>query len=194
MLPELPQLEQRHWDLIGLGTVGFALFFATVFYLGWDGGRVGEAVANGFLLLFGSVGYLVPIALFAAGALMVLKPMLPSVRPFRSGAICLFCALTLGLAAGSFGMGPDRPDDSFLTDADQLRSHGGLLGQALFWTSRTLFQTAGAHLLFLFLLLAGVLLLTGASIAGVLRATRESVTMTTQRVRRSTSVRPPQMP
>jgi S-DNA-T family DNA segregation ATPase FtsK/SpoIIIE len=187
MLPQLPHLEQRHWDLIGLGTVGFALFFATVFYLGWDGGRVGEALANGFLLVFGGVGYLVPIALFAAGALMVLRPMLPSVRPFRSGAICLFCALTLGLAAGSLGMGPERPGEDFLTDTDRLRSHGGLLGEALFWTSRTLFQTAGAHLLFFFLMLAGVLLLTGASIAGVLQATRESVTMTTQRVRRSTS-------
>jgi DNA segregation ATPase FtsK/SpoIIIE, S-DNA-T family len=187
MLPELPRLEQRHWDLIGLGTVGFALFFATVFYLGWNGGRVGEAMAKGFLTLFGGVGYLVPVALFAAGALMVLRPMLPSVRPFRSGAICLFCALTLGLAAGSLGMGPDRPDDGFMTDAGQLRRHGGLLGEALFWASRTLFQTAGAHLLFAFLLLAGVLLLTGASIAGVLQATRESVTMTTRRVRRSTS-------
>jgi S-DNA-T family DNA segregation ATPase FtsK/SpoIIIE len=187
VLPSLPALEQRHWDLIGLGLVGFAAFFATVFYLGWDGGEVGEAMADGILFMFGGVGYLVPIALFAAGALMVLRPMLPTVRPFRSGAICLFCALTLGLAAESLGLGPERPGDEFITQADELRRHGGLLGEALFWTARTLFQTAGAHLLFLFLLLAGILLLTGASVAGLLQATREGVTMTTQRVRRSTS-------
>jgi S-DNA-T family DNA segregation ATPase FtsK/SpoIIIE len=186
-LPALPVLEQRHWDLIGLGLVGFAAFFATVFYLGWDGGRVGEAMADGILLLFGGVGYLTPIALFAAGALMVVRPMLPTVRPFRSGGACLFAALTLGLAAGTFGMGPDRPGHGFITQADELRRHGGLVGEALFWTARTLFQEAGAHLLFVFLLLAGLLLLTGASVAGLLQATREGVTMTTQRVRRSTS-------
>jgi S-DNA-T family DNA segregation ATPase FtsK/SpoIIIE len=187
VLPSLPQLEQRHWDLIGLGLVGFAAFFASVFYLGWDGGRVGEAMARGILVLFGGVGYLAPIALFAAGALMVLQPMLPTVKPFRSGAICVFLALMLGLAAGSFGLGPDRSGDGFITHADELRRHGGLFGEILFWTARTLFQTWGAHLLFLFVLLAGVLLLTGASIAGLLQATREGVTMTTQRVRRSTT-------
>ena len=55
---ELPQLEQRHWDLIGLGLVAFAAFFACVFYLGWAGGEVGEAMADGILFLFGGVGYL----------------------------------------------------------------------------------------------------------------------------------------
>src|SRR5215211_7801640 len=40
--------------------------------------------------------------------------------------------------------------------------------------------------MFVFLLLAGVLLLTGASIAGVLKATRDGMATTTQRLRRST--------
>ena len=36
--------------------------------------------------------------------------MLPSVRPFKAGAACLVGALTLGLAAGSLGLGPgDAP-------------------------------------------------------------------------------------
>ena len=187
LLPRLPVLEQRHWDLIGLALVAFALFFATVFYLGWDGGQVGEAMADGILFLFGGVGYAAPIALFAAGALMVVRPLLPTVRPFRSGALCLLFALTLGLAAGSLGMGPDRLGSGFITDAEELRRHGGLMGEALFWTTRTLFQETGTHLLFLFLLTAGVLLLTGGSIAGILRTTREGVASTTQRVRRSTS-------
>ena len=64
----LPRLEQRQWDLIGLGLVAFAAFFACVFYLGWAGGEVGEAMADGILFLFGGVGYLAPVALFAAGA------------------------------------------------------------------------------------------------------------------------------
>ena len=182
----LPALEQHHLDVIGLGLVALAVFFATVFYLGWAGGEVGEAMADGIVLLFGGAGYLAPIALFAVGALLVLRPMLPSVRPFRAGGVCLAAALTLGLAAGSLGLGPNHAPRDGTFDGAYLRHHGGLVGEALFWVTRTLFSTAGAHILFVFLFLAGVLLLTGASIAGALQATRESVTATTRRVRRST--------
>ena len=66
-------LEQRHWDLIGLGLVAFAAFFACVFYLGWAGGEVGEALAGAMLFTFGAVGYAMPIVLFAAGAVLVLR-------------------------------------------------------------------------------------------------------------------------
>ena len=59
---DLPILEQRHWDLIGLGMVAFAAFFACVFYLGWAGGKVGGALADGLLAGFGAVGYLAPVS------------------------------------------------------------------------------------------------------------------------------------
>src|SRR5215211_4162776 len=183
-----PPLEQRELDLIGLGLVAFAAFFACVFYLGWAGGEVGEAMADGILLLFGGVGYLAPVALFATGAVLVLRPMFPTVRPLRAGGLCLVAALTLGLAAGSLGLGPGHaPHDTF--DAAYLREHGGLVGEGLYWIARTLFQEIGAHLLFVFLLLAGVLLLTGGSIAGVVRATHQSLTTTTRRARRTAVTR-----
>src|SRR5215211_4515742 len=189
-LPDLPipVLEQRHWDLIGLGLVASAAFFACVFYLDWAGGEVGEAMADGILFLFGGAGYLAPVALFAAGAAIVIRPMLPAVHPLKTGALCLAATLTLGLAAGSLGLGPgDTPRDGFF-DAGYLRDHGGLVGESLFWSSAKLFSEAGSHILFVFLLLAGVLLLTGASIAGVIQATRDAATTTTQRVRRQTAV------
>jgi DNA segregation ATPase FtsK/SpoIIIE, S-DNA-T family len=188
MLPPLavPQLEQRHWDVIGLALVAFAAFFACVFYLDWSGGRVGEGMADGFLFLFGGLGYLTPVALFAAGTLIVVRPLIEQVHPFRTGAACLAAALLLGLAAGSLGLGPgDTPRDGFL-DADYLRRHGGLTGEVLFWTSSTLFSEAGSHILFVFLLLAGLLLVTGASIAGLATATRDAATSTTERVRGAT--------
>ena len=111
--------------------------------------------------------------------------MLPAVHPLKAGAACLIAALTLGLAAGSFGLGPgDTPRDGFL-DPSYLEGHGGLLGESLFWVSSKLFSVAGAHILFVFLLLAGILLLTGASIAGVVAATGQAATQTGQRVRRT---------
>jgi S-DNA-T family DNA segregation ATPase FtsK/SpoIIIE len=183
---QLPQLEQHQWDVIGLGLVALAAFFACVFYFDWAGGEVGEAMADGILFLFGGAGYLAPIALFAAGAAIVIRPMLPAVHPLKTGALCLAAALTLGLAAGSLGLGPgDAPRDGFF-DAAYLREHGGLVGESLFWASAKLFSEAGSHILFAFLLLAGVLLVTGASIAGVLQATRDAATTTSERVRRTT--------
>ena len=112
--------------------------------------------------------------------------MIPAVHPFRTGTLCFAAALMLGLAAGSLGLGPgDTPRDGFL-DASYLEHHGGLVGESLFWASAKLFSTAGSHILFTFLLLAGVLLLTGASIAGIVTATREAAATTTERVRRTT--------
>src|SRR5919108_1355403 len=182
---DLPVLEQRHWDLIGLGLVAFASFFACVFYLGWAGGEVGEALAGAILFMFGGVGYGAPVLLFAAGALIMIRPMIPALHPLKTGAACFTTALMLGLAAGSLGLGPgDTPRDGFL-DPDYLEHHGGLVGESLFWVSAKLFSEAGSHILFVFLLLAGVLLLTGASIAGILTATHEAAVTTTERVRRT---------
>ena len=182
---KLPELEQRHWDLIGLGLVAFAAFFACVFYLGWAGGRVGEAMADGLLFLFGGIGYTAPIVLFAVGAFLVVRPVMPSTHPLKAGAVCLGAALMLGLAAGSFGLGPgDTARDGFL-DPDYLEHHGGLVGESLFWLSAKLFSEAGSQILFVFLLLAGVLLLTGASIAGILSGAHGAAVTTTGRVRRA---------
>jgi DNA segregation ATPase FtsK/SpoIIIE, S-DNA-T family len=184
---DLPTLEQRHWDLIGLGLVAFAAFFACVFYLDWAGGEVGEALADAILFMLGGVGYTAPVLMFAAGALIVIRPMIPALHPLKTGAVCLLAALMLGLAAGSLGLGPGAtPRDGFL-DAHYLEHHGGLVGESLFWASAKLFSTAGSHILFVFLLLAGVLLLTGASIASIVTATREAAVTTSERVRRTTA-------
>ncbi len=184
----MPEFQQRDLDLIGLALVALAAFLAFVFYLGWDGGQVGGAIATATLMLLGGVGYLMPVLLFGAGALLIVGPMLPTVRPFRTGAAFLVAALTLGLAGRVLGIGPSLPvrEAAFETDPAFLSSHGGLVGELLHWVSDSLIQDAGTSILFVFLLLAAVLLLTGASVSGVLRATHAGVQSTTARVRRST--------
>jgi S-DNA-T family DNA segregation ATPase FtsK/SpoIIIE len=180
-LPALPTLEPHHIDLIGLGLVALAAFFAPVFYLGWDGGKVGEALANAFVFLLGGVAYLMPIAFFTAGALIVFRPLLPTLKPFRAGAICLALALLLGLAGTLFGIGPGTPRHGFF-HPDYFRHHGGVAGEALYYVTSTLFSRFGSYLIFVFLLVAGVVLLTGASIAGIIAATREGLNETRRRV------------
>ncbi len=103
-MPKLPQLEQRQLDLIGLALVAAAVFFAFLIYLEWDGGEAGGWAVDGLRDLIGAVHLVVPVALMAAGAIVVLGPMLPSVRPFRSGGVCLF--------AGSAWRWPRAPQAS----------------------------------------------------------------------------------
>ncbi len=187
--PRLPQLEQRQLDLIGLGLVAAAVFFAFLIYLGWDGGEAGGWAVDGLRRLVGAVHYGVPVALLAAGAILVMRPMLPAVRPFRSGGICLFAALCLGLAAGTFGLGPGGTEVRW--DPEWIRPRGGLLGEGLYWAGSTALGTVGAHIIALFLFLAAVLLLTGASVAGVVKATSDSVSSTTRDMRAAVQRRRP---
>src|SRR5688500_13656586 len=151
--PAVPQLEQRHFDLIGLGLVAFAIFLAFIVYLGWDGGEGGRRLVDGLERLVGAVHYLVPVALLAAGAVLVMRPVLPAVRPFRAAGACLFLAGCLGLAAGTLGLGGGR----------EVEDNGGLAGEGLYELTSTLLGAVGSHIVAVFLFLAGVLLLTGAS-------------------------------
>src|SRR3954466_1134402 len=172
-VPRVPELDQHQADVLGIGLVLASVLFAFVFYFGWDGGKVGSGVAEGLRWLFGGVAYLTPVVLFATGTLLVMRPLLPTVRPFKSGGICLVTALMLGLAAGTFGLGPDHPlrDGAFGQPAF-FKVHGGLIGESLYWVTSTLFSRVGSHLIFVFLMFVALMLLTGASISSLIASTR----------------------
>jgi S-DNA-T family DNA segregation ATPase FtsK/SpoIIIE len=174
--PRLPVLEQRHLDLIGLGLVAVGVFLAFPLYLRWEGGEAGQAIVDGLTWGIGRVAWATPVALVAAGVLLVMRPALPAgVRPFRAGALCLLAAACLGLAVGTLGFGPG--------DGAPVAERGGHLGQVMADGSTRLFSEVGAHILAVFLFCAALLLLTGATVAGVLRATGEQVVETARTLR-----------
>ena len=79
------RLEQRHLDVAGLTLIAAGIYLAMVLWLGWDGGRVGSAANQGLSFVFGKVAYLIPVALLASGAALILKPFLPAIKPLRTG-------------------------------------------------------------------------------------------------------------
>src|SRR3954469_24651050 len=165
--PRLPVIEQRHLDLTGLGLVAVGVFLAFPLYLGWGGGEAGQAIVDGLTWAAGTVAYATPFALVAAGALLVMRPVLPALRPFRAGARCL-----RGSALRLFGAG-----------GEPVRDNGGVAGQALHDAAARAFSDVGASIMAIFLAIAGVLLLTGASVAVVLRATHSHVSETSRVLR-----------
>jgi S-DNA-T family DNA segregation ATPase FtsK/SpoIIIE len=182
-LPRLPVLDQRQRDVLGLALVAAGVFMGFVLYGDWNGGRAGHGLAVALGWTLGRARVLAPVALVVGGGALLLRPVLPALRPLRTGALCVFAAVTLALAAGMFGLSTAAAGGRVWSSA-HLQSHGGVLGEGLYQLTHRLVQDVGVDILVIFLLLTGVILLTGASIASVIRATGSGVVDTTRMMRR----------
>jgi S-DNA-T family DNA segregation ATPase FtsK/SpoIIIE len=183
-LPRLPQLDQRQRDVLGLALVAAGVFMGFVLYGGWNGGRAGHGLAVALGWVLGRARVLAPVTLVIGGSALLLRPVLPALRPLRTGALCVFAGVTLALAAGMLGLSSAPVSDAHQWSSAHLQSHGGIAGEALYELTHRLVQDVGVDILVIFLLIVGVILLTGASIASVVRATGSGVIDTTRMVRR----------
>ncbi len=143
----------EHPELIGLGLVSVGLFLASLLYLGWQGGVAGEKVEAGLRDAIGSAAYAAPLALLVVGGLMLFRSALLDVKPFRTGLV----VTTVGLMVTLGG------------------DHGGVVGNALGGGVAKLLGGTGSLLLGLTALLAGGLLLSGASYGALLRRSHHAV-------------------
>jgi S-DNA-T family DNA segregation ATPase FtsK/SpoIIIE len=143
----------EHPELIGLGLAAVGLFLATVVYLGWGGGVAGEAVVDAFRAVIGEAVYAAPIALVTVGCLMLGRSELVDLSPFRTGLVVFTMGLMLVLGDARGGALGGLLEGMF----------GGLLGRI------------GVTILGTTLVLAGTLLLTGASVGAVLRRSGHAV-------------------
>jgi S-DNA-T family DNA segregation ATPase FtsK/SpoIIIE len=137
----------QHPELTGLVLLAVGLFLASLVYLGWEGGLVGEAIRDGVRSALGTGSYGVPLVLVAVGGLMLGRSALVDVRPFRTGLGVLVPGLLLTLGS----------------------EHGGGVGEWLENAVSFLVGETGALLVGLTLAVAGGLLLTGASTGALLR-------------------------
>ena len=184
-LPSL-ELEPHHLDIIGLALIAVGVFLGGVAYLQWAGGALGDGALRGSRFVFGALGYAVPAALVAGGALILIRELRPPARPMRAGIACLAAALTLAFAAGTLGLGPGPAPASDFWHPATFEARGGAIGQLELWASSHLISTLGAHILAVFLLTAGLILVSGATMAGIARATGAGMLGTGRALRRST--------
>jgi S-DNA-T family DNA segregation ATPase FtsK/SpoIIIE len=182
-LPRLPELDQRQRDVLGLALAALGVFMAFVQYGGWDGGRAGHGLAVALGWAVGEARELAPVAMILAGGTLLLRPVLPALRPLRTGSLCLLASTTLALAAGTLGVSSGRHPGAASWSSGFVQSHGGVLGEALYVTAHRLVESVGVNILVVFLFLVGVTLLSGASLAGLIRATGSGLIDTTRLVR-----------
>jgi len=167
--------------VLGLGLVALAVFMGCVLYAHWNGGSVGNAAAQALAWLFGQVRDGVPLALASFGALLVLRPLIGSPRPLRASPAFLFAASTLGLAAGTLGIvAPASATRYWQTGYFEHR--GGIVGQGELWATTHLVGTLGANFLAVFLFIAGIVLLSGGSLALLLRSAGVGIADATSRI------------
>jgi DNA segregation ATPase FtsK/SpoIIIE, S-DNA-T family len=186
--PSLPSLvlEPHHVDILALALVAIGIFLGGVGYLHWAGGALGHGAITATRYAFGALGYAVPAALIVAGALILMRELRPPARPLRTGLLCLIAALTLALAAGTLGLGPGAAPAADFWHASAFESRGGILGQAELWAGSHLLSRLGADILAVFLLVAGLILVSGATLAGIIRSTGAGMLGTSRALRRST--------
>jgi DNA segregation ATPase FtsK/SpoIIIE, S-DNA-T family len=141
--------SQHENELLGLALLALGLVLAAILYLGLDGGAVGSWLAGLLTDVVGSAAYVLPIALVVLGGLLLARSDLLDVRPFR-----------LGVGVGFLGLMTLLGKDS-----------GGLIGLALGGTLAALVGDTGAAIIGGALLLAGFLLVSGASTGAILRRT-----------------------
>ena len=181
-----PVLSQSQRDVLGLALIALGVFMAVVLYGDGDGGKVGRGLATALGWVVGEARALAPIALVVGGGALLLDQLIATRRPLRTGGLCIFAAVTLALAAGVLGVSSGTQAGapaSAQWHSAHLQTHGGILGQGLYWATHRLVQSAGVDILILFLLVVGVVLLTGASLAAVLRATGNGLVDTSRVIR-----------
>jgi S-DNA-T family DNA segregation ATPase FtsK/SpoIIIE len=186
-LPARPAaLEPHQLDIIALALIACGILLAGVAYFGWSGGALGRGAVLAMKFVFGALGYAVPVALVALGGLLLARELRPPARPLRTGLLCITVALTLMLAAGTLGIGPGAASSQAFWKPHVFEARGGVIGEAELWVAAKLISTLGAQLLSVFLLIAGVILLSGATLASIIRLTGTGVAETSRALRRST--------
>ena len=135
-------------------------FLAFVEYRGWDGGVVGLKLHDLLHLLIGRTAALLPPLLIVLGALIFIDSPLRHLRPLRLGVLVVLASLTLAVST---------------TDTLAPQDHGGLIGAYARILLSGLVGDIGVSILVVTGVLAGIVLVTGASIGAIMRSSGRHV-------------------
>jgi DNA segregation ATPase FtsK/SpoIIIE, S-DNA-T family len=140
----------QYRDLAGLALCALAAFSALVVWADAGGGSLGGALRGALELTTGRAVAVAPLVLAALGASLLAHADARRLRPFRVGGVLL----SLGVLSL---LGSDRLEDH------ALRHGGGYAGNGVHAAVSAVAGEPGAVVLAIFALVAGLLLLSGAS-------------------------------
>ena len=145
-------------DLAGLALIVLGAYAAFVLYGRSDGAAAGTWLSDTLHKLVGRGAGVAPLVAIAAGAALLVRIDPARLRPFRLGGLLALTGLLLAVSGTS------------LSDDQRLREEGGLVGNGIASLLAHVSGHIGVDLVTVFLIAAGVLLLTGGSLGVILRA------------------------
>ena len=154
-------------EIIGLALLALGAFLALTLFIGVSVGPVGEGLETAVRMLVGRGVALAPLALVALGIALIFDHEILHRSPFRVGMGVLVAAGTLALAAGSLGLGGRTRAGWF--DSTVMQGRGGLVGEIQYFVTAHAVGDVGTAILAVLGIVAGVILVTGASLSLVLR-------------------------
>src|SRR5512132_1779114 len=143
----------QHPELIGLGLLALGVFLGFVVWADWNGGYVGLWIGEGLDALIGSATLGLPAVLAIVGAPMIAGSDRVDVRPFRTGLFVLACGVLITLG----------------------KDEGGYMGTLLGGGLALAIGSTGVAIAGILTLLAGGLLVTGASAGAMVRSSGRAV-------------------
>jgi S-DNA-T family DNA segregation ATPase FtsK/SpoIIIE len=161
----------QHPELIGLVLAALGVFLSTVVYLGWSGGFAGGLAADGLEALIGAARAVFPAACLLVGLLVLTRSALVDMRPFRTGLAVFTAGLMLTLG----------------------KAHGGYVGTALALGFGIALGSTGVLIVGITTLIAGSLLLSGASAGAFIRRSGRAVRATAEAARRARTATMPDL-
>ncbi len=173
-------------EIIGLGLLGLGSFLAMTLFLGISMGPVGSGFETLVRLIVGRGVVLAPLALVAAGIAVIFNHELLARMPFRLGAAVLTAAGTLALASGTLGLAGRTRYAWF--DPLTMAGRGGVVGELQYFITAHSVGNPGTTLLVVLGLVAGLVLVTGASLSVVLRRSGKGAAVATRVVGRGARV------
>ena len=145
-------------DLAGLALIVLGAYAAFVLYGRSDGAAAGTWLSDTLHKVVGRGAGVAPLVAIAAGAALLVRIDPARLRPFRLGGALALTGLLLAVSGTS------------LSDDQRLREEGGLVGNGIASLLAHVSGHIGVDLVTVFLIAAGVLLLTGGSLGVILRA------------------------
>ncbi len=158
--------HQRH-ELIGLALVALGALLAAQIYFGFGVGPLGGWLEEFLRLFVGRLVLILPPLLAVLGGMLICSEDVLKLSALRIGSVVLAVSLCTALAAGLFGLNGATHSGWFHPRIMQMR--GGLAGETVWFGTAHSVGSAGTAILVVLGVVAGLVLITGASLGRTLR-------------------------
>ena len=159
--------SHQHRELIGLALVALAALLAAQIYFGFSVGPMGGWLEHFLRLFVGRLVLVLPPLLAVLGGMLIFDEDLLQLSALRIGSVVLAVSLCTALAAGLFGLDGAPHTGWFHPRIMQMR--GGAVGETVWFGAAHSVGSAGTAILVVVGVVAGLILITGASLGRTLR-------------------------